>query len=431
MPNKEQLSILKNGVDVWNGWRAKNIYVYADLNEADLNEADLRQADLRISHLRRANLFRVDLRGADLTGADLSDADLREANLSEADLTKANLKGASLGGAFVKGANFSQANLLAANLRNANFSHTNLSSANLMVANLERANLDGTNLSKANFTKADLAGISLCRADMNGARFVGANLVSANLVEAKFIDTDLTGADFVEASIGNTVFVNSDLSKATGLESLDHRGPSHISINTFALSNGKLPEVFLRGCGLRDADIEYAKLSDLHLSREEAGKILSKIHDLRTLQAQQMAPLFISCSHADAAFVSKLERRLNEKGIRSWRDVHGIKIGRTEKSLDRAVYKKPKVLLILSRDSITSNWMEHEVGEVKKLEKELGCVVLYPLALDDRWKDSRAPKGMMEHMREYNILDFSGWKTDRKFEDVLAKLIDGLGLFAR
>ena len=74
MANAGQLSILKQGVEVWNGWRAKNIYVYADLNGADLNGMDLGEADLRIAHFRRANLYRANLSGADLSGADLSDA---------------------------------------------------------------------------------------------------------------------------------------------------------------------------------------------------------------------------------------------------------------------------------------------------------------------------------------------------------------------
>jgi hypothetical protein len=35
----------------------------------------------------------------------------------------------------------------------------------------------------------------------------------------------------------------------------------------------------------------------------------------------------------------------------------------------------------------------------------------------------------MEQIMEYNILDFSDWKDDSKFEDMFRKLIDRLGLF--
>jgi len=37
----------------------------------------------------------------------------------------------------------------------------------------------------------------------------------------------------------------------------------------------------------------------------------------------------------------------------------------------------------------------------------------------------------MEQVMEYNILDFSDWKDDRKFGNMFNKLIDGLELFYR
>jgi hypothetical protein len=37
----------------------------------------------------------------------------------------------------------------------------------------------------------------------------------------------------------------------------------------------------------------------------------------------------------------------------------------------------------------------------------------------------------MEQIMEYNILDFSAWKDDSKFEDMFRKLIDGLELFCK
>jgi hypothetical protein len=57
--------------------------------------------------------------------------------------------------------------------------------------------------------------------------------------------------------------------------------------------------------------------------------------------------------------------------------------------------------------------------------------VLCPVAVDSSWKDSSWPKRVMEQIMEYNILDFSAWKDDRKFEDMFRKLIDGLELFCK
>ena len=185
----------------------------------------------------------------------------------------------------------------------------------------------------------------------------------------------------------------------------------------------------LRGCGLSDWEIEYAKLYNPDLSNQEIDEILYKIHDMRAQQPLQISPLFISYSHADSAFVDKIGERLNAKGIRFWRDVHHATAGRLEKQIDRAIRHNPTVLVILSENSIKSDWVEHEVRTARELEKETGRDVLCPVALDDSWKDSPWPKRVMEQVTEYNILDFSKWEDDAEFGKLFKKLIDGLELF--
>jgi hypothetical protein len=49
--------------------------------------------------------------------------------------------------------------------------------------------------------------------------------------------------------------------------------------------------------------------------------------------------------------------------------------------------------------------------------------------LDDSWKSSRWPEHVIEQIMEYNILDFSAWRDDSKFDSMFRKLIDGLELF--
>ena len=154
-----------------------------------------------------------------------------------------------------------------------------------------------------------------------------------------------------------------------------------------------------------------------------------RIYDLRATQAFQISPLFISYSHCDIAFVDKLENQLNKKGIRFWRDIHDMKAGRIETQIDRAISQNRTVLLVLSENSIKSDWVEHEVRTARGLEKEMGRDVLCPVALDDSWKSSAWPKRVMEQIMEYNILDFSAWEDEVKFEGIFRKLIDGLELF--
>jgi len=195
------------------------------------------------------------------------------------------------------------------------------------------------------------------------------------------------------------------------------------------LSEGKIPEVFLRGCGLSDWEIESAKLYNPDLTNDEIAKIQYRIYELRATQALQISPLFISYSHQDKSFVDKMDTMLTEKGVRFWRDIHDATAGRLETQIDRAMRLNPTVLLVLSKNSIQSDWVEHEVRTARELEKELGRDALCPIALDDSWKSSPWPKRVMEQVMEYNILDFSKWEDESIFEETFAKLLNGLDLF--
>lgn len=399
MANEEQLSILKQGVEVWNKWRAEERPKMIDLGDA--------------------NLHRANLVGANLNKADLGDADLFQANLNKAHLCEAQLGGASL-----FGANLSETNLSRANLYRADLMRADLRDANLNEADLSGANLFGARLSRANLSKAELN-----QADLGDASLVEANLSEANLHRANLSQAKLKGANLSRAEVGATIFGHSDLSETAGLEHVVHHDPSMISTDVFTLSKGKIPESFLRGCGLSDWEIESGKLFNPDLNSEEINRILYKLFDLRVGHALQISPLFISYSHVDGTFVDKLESRLNKKGIRFWRDVHEMKSGRMETQIDRAMRLNPTVLLILSEHSIKSDWVEHEVRTARELEKDLGRDNLCPVALDDSWKSSPWPKRVMEQIMEYNILDFSAWEDDSKFDSMFRRLIDGLELF--
>ena len=379
MADEKQLERLRAGAEVWNKWREENPRI----------KIDLRGAHLIGAHLSGVHLSEADLRGADLYAASLPFAVLREADLGAAILMGTDLSGASLGeadlsftnslGVFLKGADLSGARLYAANLHG----------VNLRGADLSKANLDRTNLS-------------------------GSDLHEANLAGSALVETTIAGID---------------LSKTHGLENVIHQGPSHIGTDTLQLSKGEISEVFLRGCGLSDWEIESAKLYKPDISNEEINNIIYRIFDLRARQAVQVSPLFISYSHADGEFVDKVGERLTELGVRYWRDVHDAKAGRLEKQIDYAMRQNPTVLLVLSKNSIDSDWVEHEARLARTLEKDLKRDVLCPVALDDSWKSSHWPQRLMEQIMEYNILDYSGWKDDGQFEQVFGKLIAGLDMF--
>ncbi|PMB15556.1 pentapeptide repeat-containing protein [Fischerella thermalis] len=164
MANEEHLAILRQGVEIWNEWRKKNLEIQLNLIKADLS---------------RANLSEVNLSGAKLTWADLSYTNLSKADLSRADLSYANLSKADL-----SRANFSRAFLVEANFSSANLSKADLSEANLSKAFLVEANLNEADLSSANLSCADLSRAKLSRTELYIIRALGTNFTAANFTGA-------------------------------------------------------------------------------------------------------------------------------------------------------------------------------------------------------------------------------------------------------
>ncbi len=142
----------------------------------------------------------------------------------------------------LSGAILRRADLSAANRRGAHLYKAKLCHAKLMQANLGGANVYGADLSGANLYGAILSGAILSRADLTAAILIWA---------------DLRGANLSEAVCEVTMFADVDLSEAKGLDSVRHLGPSTVGIDTLFQSKGKIPEAFLRGCGVPDALLGY------------------------------------------------------------------------------------------------------------------------------------------------------------------------------
>jgi len=240
---------------------------------------------------------------------------------------------------------------------------------NLSGADLNGAELRGADLRGADLMGANLVGSRLVGADLIGAYLRVADLTRANLIGAHLVDADVRGADLSGVIPGGTVLGGIDLSETKGLDEVLHGDPSLISTDTLQRYKGEIPENFLRGCGMSDWEIESAKLYQPGLSAKEVNDIVYRIYDLRANQAIQINPLFISYSHKDGAFVDEMEKHLDEKGIRFWRDIHDATVGRLEKVVDRAIRENPTVLLILSKNSVKSDWVEHEAKQARELEK--------------------------------------------------------------
>lgn len=357
--------------------------------------------------LTRANLADADFSGADLTGADLTGVNLKGGLMVLADLTGAKLNEATL-----EGAELTQANLTEVDLDRANLTNANLIRANLSKATLNLTQLDSTSLRKT-------------------------TLIEATLSRARLIRADLTDADVTRAVFGWTLFVDVDLSTVKCLAEAVHRGPSSLDSHCLARSQGRIPGEFLEGCGFAEWEILSSRAYDQSMTPRSFNDLQYKIYEAR-IKPQVRRLVFISYSRENQDFVDHLRARFVADGVRSWVDAHDLKAGGIERQIAAVLAREPPeedppvLLLVLSKSSVASDWVQHEVRLARELEKRLGgkADVLCPVSLEDNWREVQLwPERIVEQVMEKFVVPFEGWRDPGVWEVQYRKLLDGLRLF--
>jgi hypothetical protein len=298
-----------------------------------------------------------------------------------------------------------------------------LSEAQIDQAKLVWTDLSGADLRGMCLVEADLTGANMRSSDLRGAQLRHANLLFANLSGvhlegsdlrfSRMSATNLSGANFSSAMLAETVFADLDLRGAMGLERCAHLGPSIVDFRTLAKS-WPLPPSFLRGCGLPDTLIEYLP------------SLLN--------QPVQFYSCFISHSTKDQKFAERLYNELQGKGVRCWFAPHDMQGGKkVHEQIDEAIRVYDRLLLILSEDSIHSDWVQIEISKALKREKREERRMLFPIGLVpfkvlEEWECYNSIVGdLAEEIRQYYIPDFSNWKSDHdSYQQALERLLHDL-----
>jgi hypothetical protein len=214
--------------------------------------------------------------------------------------------------------------------------------------------------------------------------------------------------------LGHTLLCDLDLSTCTGLESVVHHAPSEVSVSTLYKSRGKIPSVFLEGCGVPDNLITYL------------GSL--------TGQSFEFYSCFISHSTKDEEFARRLHSRLRDAKLRVWFAPEDMKGGETViEQIDDAIRLHDKLLLVLSGHSMASDWVTEEVRRARDREKREGVKVLFPIRIVPfeavlQWScfDSDTGTDLARAVRAIHIPDFTNWRDHDAFEAAFQSLLEDL-----
>ena len=185
-------------------------------------------------------------------------------------------------------------------------------------------------------------------------------------------------------------------------------------MGTLYRSQGKIPDVFLKGCGVPENLIVYLP------------SLLDK--------ARRYFTCFVSYSHHDEEFVNYLSSCLDSAHILNWHfseDMAGGK--KVHEQIFSAIEYHDKVLIVLSEHSIQSEWVLSEIRAARKQEVREKRRKLFPIRLIDfekllNWQcfDSDTGKDLAIEVREYFIPDFTQWQEEAAFAASFQRLIRDL-----
>lgn len=320
--------------------------------------------------------------------------DLERASLAGADLSGANLANANLFGIFAPGVSLRGARLKQSDAR---------------MATLQGADLMKADVYRAAFCGSLLDGACLQSAHCNGADFSGAHLANVSFAFAStwgvnFERALLYGSDFGAATMGDCSFANTDIGDVRNLDKAILEYACVIDHRTL-LKSKSIPSVFLKACGLTATFVR---------------ELPALLDDPATV-----ASCFISHSSQDDEFARRLYLQLQSLGVRCWFAPEDLKIGaELRPTFDREIQAHDRLLLVLSKASVTSRWVEAEVEKALEIERREGRAVLFPVRLDDSVFEFDGWAALVKNTR--HIGDFRKWREPDEYSRAFERLVNDL-----
>lgn len=151
-------------------------------------------------------------------------------------------------------------------------------------------------------------------------------------------------------------------------------------------------------------------------------------------QEKTFKSCFISHSCKDKGFVEKLNSSLRAAGVHVWYAPEDLLPGqKLRDQIKRAIKSFDKLLLVLSENSMSSNWVTTEIRDAKKREEEEGEQVLFPISIVPMEKikswecfDADTGRDLAIDIREFFVPDMSEWSNSKKYAEQIKRLLGGL-----
>ena len=176
------------------------------------------------------------------------------------------------------------------------------------------------------------------------------------------------------------------------------------------------------------------QLVDKDTIAEWARKYVGPTEKRSYLEDRQFYSCFISYSHKDERFAEQLNAELRARGIRVWYAPEDMLPGaKLHEEIDRAITDYDRLIVVLSKNSMNSEWVKTEIRKARSREVEEGTQVLFPIALVSMedikaWSvfDPDTGKDLAVEVREYFIPDFSNWRDSSVFNWQVERVVMGL-----
>lgn len=296
----------------------------------------------------------------------------------------------------------------------------------MVIPDLSNQKFDGINLCegdfyKVNFTNSSLVGCDLSKADFTKANFTNAKLDGAFLVKSYLLETIFVNTSFLNCTFRETIFANAVIKKAQNLEQGVYLGYSYIDFKTINNSRG-LPKSFLLGIGLKEWEVNFLLSEDKNILK--LTELSLQIEQDRNEIENTYHSVFLSYSEKDINFASRFYADLIRSEIKCWFAPENIYYGSDIfDSIDQAIENFDKMIVILSKNSVESIWVEDEVKKMFSIEREKKEKLILPILIENIDNTNFKPwvKKLLENRHYAKIFD---WNTnDAHYEYTLSKIL--------